>query len=79
MDSLDESLKLENDMQKTLKLYNEGKPLFTRAVLEDINHHLEKNKKKVMIKDYLENEHIYDLEVPYWCADTAYVPPIIVK
>ncbi|BCR92051.1 uncharacterized protein ACHE_70894S [Aspergillus chevalieri] len=71
MDSLDESLKLENDMQKTLKLYNEGKPLFTRAVLEDINHHLEKNKKKVMIKDYLENEHIYDLEVPYWCADTA--------
>lgn len=67
----------DNDLQKTLKLYSEGKPLFTRAVLEDLDHHLEKGEKKVMIRDYLNKEHIYDLEIPDWCADSAYVRPMI--
>ncbi|EYE94765.1 uncharacterized protein EURHEDRAFT_412584 [Aspergillus ruber CBS 135680] len=61
----------DNDLQKTLKFYNEGKPLFTRAVLEDLDRHLEKGENKVVIRDYLDNEHVYDLEIPDWCADSV--------
>lgn len=48
-------------------------------MLKHIDHHLQKGEKKVIIRDYLENEHIYDLEIPYWCADTAYVLPITLE
>lgn len=73
MASPDKDPNVDNDMQETIKLYNEGKPLFTRAVLEDLDRHLEQGEKKVMIGDYLDNEHVYDLEIPDWCADSAYV------
>lgn len=71
MASSDQDASLDNDIQKTIRLYNEGKPLFTRAVLEDLDRYFEQGEKKVMIRDYLNDEHVYDLEIPDWCANSA--------
>lgn len=63
----------EDDARRARELYEAGKPLFTRAVLEDLDRRIERGEKKVVIKDYLDREHSYALEIPSWCADQAYV------
>lgn len=65
-DSDVEEFKAHEDIRKVLDLYAAGKPLFTRALLEDINRRMEAGDKRVKIKDYLDREHEYSFAIPDW-------------
>lgn len=40
-------------INKLREIYDAGKPLFTRDVLEDINHRMEQKKQSVFILSYI--------------------------
>ncbi|KAI9376436.1 hypothetical protein BJX61DRAFT_530850 [Aspergillus egyptiacus] len=52
-------------------LYNSGKKLFPRHLLEDLDSQIDQGKDEVRIDDLDDIPHTYSLKVPAWCADFA--------
>ncbi|KAB8207731.1 hypothetical protein BDV34DRAFT_223295 [Aspergillus parasiticus] len=48
-----------------LKLYNTGKPLFTRRVLEDLSRQIDEGKEEVYIPNLDGVPRVYNLKPPY--------------
>ena len=54
-------------VDKIRETYDEGKPLFTRDVLEDINRHVEQGEQSVFIPSYISEgkEHALTIDEDY--------------
>ncbi|KAL5333903.1 hypothetical protein BJX70DRAFT_391855 [Aspergillus crustosus] len=52
-------------------LYDTGKPLFPRSLLQNLDDQITAGKEEVTIEDLDGVNHTYSLIVPAWCADFA--------
>jgi hypothetical protein len=57
--------------QKVVESYVAGKPLYSRTILEDLDHQISLNPSSVSIRDYHDNLKEYSLKVPHWASPLA--------
>ena len=74
-DDEDEMLaRIQSKLEHLWSLYNAGKPLFPRKLIEDLDRQIDSGNKDVTIEDLDGVNHNYSLEIPGWCKDFALVP-----
>ncbi|RAH48862.1 SRR1 family protein [Aspergillus brunneoviolaceus CBS 621.78] len=58
-------------LEHVVRLYNAGKPLFPRALLEDLDRQIEEGREEIRIKDFDDVVSTYSRSVPAVCLDLA--------
>ncbi|RAL11878.1 SRR1 family protein [Aspergillus homomorphus CBS 101889] len=58
-------------LEHVVRLYNAGKPLFPRALLEDLDRQIEEGRDEIRIQDLDGVSSTYSLTVPALCLDLA--------
>ncbi|PWY77016.1 hypothetical protein BO70DRAFT_339585 [Aspergillus heteromorphus CBS 117.55] len=64
-------VKVKARLEHVVRLYNSGKPLFPRVLLEDLNRQIEAGQESVRIDDLDDVTTSYSLLVPASCSDIA--------
>ncbi|KAL4790171.1 hypothetical protein BDV19DRAFT_382527 [Aspergillus venezuelensis] len=63
--------RIQSKLEHLWSLYNAGKPLFPRKLIEDLDRQIDSGNKDVTIEDLDGVNHNYSLEIPGWCKDFA--------
>ncbi|KAL4955089.1 hypothetical protein BDW69DRAFT_193524 [Aspergillus filifer] len=63
--------RIQSKLEHLWSLYNAGKPLFPRKLIEDLDRQIDSGNKDVTIEDLDGVNHNYSLEIPGWCRDFA--------
>ncbi|PYH87873.1 hypothetical protein BO71DRAFT_392653 [Aspergillus ellipticus CBS 707.79] len=71
LEPIDDADKIRERLEHVVRLYNAGKPLFPRTLLEDLNRQIEEGKEEVRIEDLDDVPSTYSLGVPALCSDFA--------
>ncbi|GKZ68442.1 hypothetical protein AnigIFM50267_003150 [Aspergillus niger] len=59
---------VQASLERIVRLYNYGKPLFPRRLLKDLHEQISKGYERVSIPDWDDQPHTYSLKVPENCT-----------